>query len=83
MPAAVSLRHHLTVVRAQSRAARQSCSAERRPLLSRLPSPPAPSASMIKSAAAAGGIANYFDAGNQFPNVVSLVNAAAHSAPAR
>jgi subtilase-type serine protease len=27
-------------------------------------------------AAAAGGIANYFDAGNQFPNVVSLVNAA-------
>ena len=24
-------------------------------------------------AAAAGGIANYFDAGNQFPNVVSLV----------
>ena len=31
---------------------------------------------MIKSAAAAGGIANYFDAGNQFPNVVSLVNAA-------
>ena len=27
-------------------------------------------------AAAAGGIANYYDAGNQFPNVVSLVNAA-------
>src|SRR5262245_62017986 len=27
-------------------------------------------------AAAAGGIANYFDAGNQFPNVVSLVDAA-------
>jgi trypsin len=26
-------------------------------------------------AAAAGGIANYYDAGNQFPNVVSLVNA--------
>ena len=26
-------------------------------------------------AAAAGGIANYFDAGNQFPNVVSLVDA--------
>jgi hypothetical protein len=26
-------------------------------------------------AAAAGGIANYFDAGNQFPNVVSLFNA--------
>jgi outer membrane autotransporter protein len=30
-------------------------------------------------AAAAGGIANYFDAGNQFPNVVSLVNAAGGS----
>jgi outer membrane autotransporter protein len=27
-------------------------------------------------AATAGGIANYYDAGNQFPNVVSLVNAA-------
>src|SRR6202047_1593676 len=27
-------------------------------------------------AAAAGGIANYYDAGNQFPNVVSLFNAA-------
>src|ERR1700731_2081923 len=27
-------------------------------------------------AAAVGGIANYYDAGNQFPNVVSLVNAA-------
>jgi hypothetical protein len=27
-------------------------------------------------AAAAGGIANYYDAGNQFPNVVGLVNAA-------
>ena len=27
-------------------------------------------------AAAAGGIANYFDGGNQFPNVVSLVDAA-------
>jgi outer membrane autotransporter protein len=27
-------------------------------------------------AAAAGGIANYYDSGNQFPNVVSLVNAA-------
>src|SRR5262247_4500954 len=27
-------------------------------------------------AAAAGGIANYYDAGNQFPNVVSLVDAA-------
>src|SRR5262245_24601221 len=27
-------------------------------------------------AAAAGGIANYFDAGNQFPNVVSLFNGA-------
>jgi hypothetical protein len=26
-------------------------------------------------AAAAGGIANYYDAGNQFPNVVSLFNA--------
>src|SRR5499433_1835002 len=25
-------------------------------------------------AAAAGGIANYYDAGNQFPNVVSLFN---------
>src|SRR5215831_5418028 len=30
-------------------------------------------------AAAAGGIANYFDAGNQFPNVVSLVDAAGGS----
>jgi outer membrane autotransporter protein len=28
-----------------------------------------------QAAAAAGGIANYYDAGNQFPNVVSLVNA--------
>src|ERR1700732_4366891 len=27
-------------------------------------------------AAAAGGIANYYDAGNQFPNVVSLFNGA-------
>src|SRR5262249_2817390 len=27
-------------------------------------------------AAAAGGIANYFDAGNQFPNVVSIINPA-------
>src|SRR5262245_61460224 len=27
-----------------------------------------------QAAAAAGGIANYFDAGNQFPNVVSLFN---------
>jgi len=39
MPAALSLRHHLTVVRAQSRAAQQSCSAGRRSLLSRLPNP--------------------------------------------
>ena len=30
-------------------------------------------------AAAAGGIGNYFDAGNQFPNVVSLVDAAGGS----
>src|SRR5262249_21214681 len=29
-----------------------------------------------QAAAAAGGIANYYDAGNQFPNVVSLVDAA-------
>ena len=37
-------------------------------------------------AAAAGGIANYYDAGNQFPNVVSLFRipvAPARSAPAR
>ena len=34
-------------------------------------------------AAAAGGIANYYDAGNQFPNVVSLFNAGAHFVRAR
>ena len=66
---AASLRDHLTDVRARSRAARQSCSAGRRPLLSRLPSPPAPSASMIKSPRRQAASRTIMIAGNQFPNV--------------
>src|ERR1700738_296812 len=63
--AAASLRHHLPDAGARSHAGRQSYSVGLRPLRCRSTSRPA----------AAGGIANYFDAGNQFPYVASLVNA--------